>query len=112
MRRFGAFTDDGRSIVADSLVVRPDSCRLRERLVLASDVCGLRPNKAYKIVDRSRFVVRDLIEERSEGLLKSCEVGVGWLSIDRLEVVGGVGKFRHNILGSHAAPEKMAQPSS
>ena len=63
-------------------------------------------------MDRSRFVVRDLEEERSDGLSKSCEVGVRRLSEDRREVVEGVGEFCHNILRSHAAPVKMVQLSS
>ena len=63
-------------------------------------------------MDRSRFVVRDLKEERSDVISKSCEFGVGQLSIDRLEVVERVGKFRPNLLGIHAAPAKMARPSS
>ena len=98
---------DGRSVVVNFLVVRPDSFWFRERLAVASDVCGLRPNKANQIVNPSRFVVRDLEEERSNGLLKSCEVGVRQLSNDRLEVVDGVGEFRHNLLSHHSVP-KMA----
>ena len=112
MRRFGARTDNGCSIVVYIPVVRPDYCWLDERLDVASDVYGLRPNKAYQIVYRSRFVIQDLEEERSDGLSESWEVGVGRLSIDRIKVVEGVGEFRQNILGSHAAPAKMAQPLS
>ena len=63
-------------------------------------------------MDRSRFVIRDLKEERSDGLSKSREVGVGRLSVDGLEIIEGVGEFRHNLLGSHADPEKIAGPSS
>ena len=63
-------------------------------------------------MDRSRFVVRDLKEERSDGLSKSREVGVGRLSVDRIEVVEGVGGFCHNILRSHAVTAKMVRPSS
>ena len=63
-------------------------------------------------MDRSRFVVRDLKEERSDGLSKSCEVVVGGLSVDWFEVVEGVGKIRQNLFGSHAALPKMARPSS
>ena len=111
VRRFSARTNDGRSAVVNGLVVRPDSCRLRKRLAVASNVCGLRPNKAYKIVDRYRFIVQDLEEERSDGLSKYCEVGVGRLSDDLPEVVKGVGEFCHNLLGRHGAP-KMARPLS
>ena len=57
---------------------------------------------------RSHFVVQDLEKERSDGLSKSCEIRVGRLSVDRLEVVKGVGEFRHDLLGSHAAVAKMA----
>ena len=109
--RFSACTDDGKRVIVNGLVVRPNSCWFGERLALASDVCGLRPNKAYQIVNRSHFVVQDLEEERSNGISKSCEVGVGWLYEDRLEVFEVVGKFCRNLLGSHAAP-KMARPSS
>ena len=104
--------DDSRSAVVNGIVVRPNSCYLGELLDVASDVCGLWTNKAYQIMDRSRFVVRDLEEEMSDGLSNSCEVGVGQLSVDRLEVVEGVSEFCHNLLGSHAAPTKMARPSS
>ena len=44
VRRLVAYMDDGRSVVVNSLVVCPDSCRLRKRLAIASDICGLRPN--------------------------------------------------------------------
>ena len=111
MRRFGTRADNGHSVIVNVLVVRPNSCRLGERLAVASDVCGLRTNKFYQIVDRYRFVVQDLEEERSDGLLKSCEVGIGLLSNDWLEVVKGVGEFCHNLLGRHGAP-KIARPSS
>ena len=110
--RFGARTDNGRSLVVYVCVVGTDSYRLGERLAVASDLSGFRPNKANEVVDRSRFVIRDLKEERNYGLSKSCEVGVGRLSVNGLEVVEGVGEFRHNILGSNAAPEKVVKPSS
>ena len=64
--RFGARTDDSRNTIVDVFIVGPDSCRLGERLAVASDVCGLRMNKDYQIVDRSHFVVQDLEEERSD----------------------------------------------
>ena len=109
---FRARTDDGRSVVVYVFIVGPESCGIEERLVVASGVSSLRPNKADEVVDRSRFVIRDLKEERSDGLSKSREVGVGRLSVDGLEVIEGVGEFRHNLLGSHADPEKIAGPSS
>ena len=62
-------------------------------------------------MDRSRSVIGDLKKERSDGLLKSCEVGVGRFSVNPIEVVKGVGEFFHNLLGSHAAPEKMVRLS-
>ena len=111
VRRFSARANDGRSVVVNRFIVGPDSCWFGERLAVASDVCGLRPNKACEIVNRSCFIVQDLEEERSDGLSKSCEVGVGRLSDDWLEVVEGVGEFLYNLLGCHSAP-KMARPSS
>ena len=60
-------------------------------------------------MDRSCFILRDLKEERSDGLSKSGEVGVGRFSVNWLEAVEGVGEFRHNLFGSHAAPAKMAR---
>ena len=109
VRRFSARANDGRSIVVNSFIVVPDSCWFRERLDVASNVCVLRPNKADQIVSCARFVLQDLEEERSDGLSKSCEVGVGQLSDDRLEVVEGVGKFRHGLLERRSAP-KMVRP--
>ena len=111
MRRFGARAENGRSVVVNCIVLRPDFCWFGVCLAVVSDVCGLRPNRAYQIVNRSRFVVRDLEEERSDGLSKSCQVGVGQLSDNRLEVVEGVGEFCHNLLWRHGAPQ-MLQPSS
>ena len=90
---FRARTDDGRSVVVYVFIVGPESCGIEERLVVASGVSSLRPNKADEVVDRSRFVIRDLKEERSDGLSKSREVGVGRLSVDGIEVVDGVSKF-------------------
>ena len=111
MLRFSACVNDGCSIVVNFPVVGPDSCRFGERLSVARDLCCLRPNKADQIVNRSHLVVWDLEEKSSEGLLKSCEVGAGRLSDNQIEVIKGVGKFRHNLLGRHSAP-KMARPSS
>ena len=105
---FGAHTDDGCSVVVNVCIVGPDFFRLGERLVVASYVSGFRPNKADTVVDRSRFVIQDLKEERSDVLSKSRVVGVRRLSVDGIEVVKGVGKFRHNLYRSNAAPAKMA----
>ena len=93
MCRFGARTDDRHSVVVDVFIVGPDSCLLGECFAIASDICGFRPNKANRVVDRSHLVVRDLKKERRDGLSKSCEVGVGRLSVNQLEVVKGVGEF-------------------
>ena len=108
--RFSACTDDGRSIIADFFVVRPNSCGLGELLAVARDICSLRPNNADQVVDCFHFVVRDLEEEGSDGLLKSCKVRVGQLFDNRLKVVKGVVEFRHDLLGCHSAPN-MARPS-
>ena len=62
-------------------------------------------------MDRDCFIIRDLEEEESDGLSKSCKVGVGRLSDNRLEVVEGVGKFCYDLFRRHSAP-KMARPSS
>ena len=107
MCRFSARADDGHIVFFNCFVVRPKSCGFGERLAVARDVCGLQPNKADQVVDRACFVVWDLEEEGSERLSKSCKVGVGRFSDDRLEVVKGVVEFRHNLLGCHTAP-KMA----
>ena len=108
MCRFSALADDSRSVVVRFFVVSPESCWFGESLSVARDVWGLRPNKANQIVNCARFVVQDLDEERSNGLSKSCEVGVRRFSDDRLKVVKGVGESRHNLLGRHSAP-KMAR---
>ena len=110
--RFGARTDNDRSVVVNVCIVGPESCWLGERLNVASDVSGFQTNKADEVVDRSSCVIRDLKEERSDGLSKSREVGVGRLSVDWLEVVEGVGEFSQNLVGSHAAPAKIAVPLS
>ena len=110
--RFGARTDNGRGDVVNVCIVGPDSFRLGECLVVASNLSSFRPNKANEVVDRTRFVIQDLKEEKSDGLSKSREVGVGRLSVDGLKVVKGVGEFCHNLFGGYAAPAKMAGPSS
>ena len=92
-------------------VVHPDSCGFGERLAVARNVCGLRPNKANQVDYRAFFFVRDLEEEGRDDLSKSCKVGVRRLSDDRFEVVKEVGEFFHDLLGRHSAP-KMARPLS
>ena len=110
--RLGARTENIRSVVVYVCIVGPDFFGLRECLAVASNVSSLRPNKADEVVDGSRFVIWYLEEKRSDGLSKSREVGIGQLSVDGLEVIEGMRKFRHNLLWSHAAPAKMAGPSS
>ena len=82
-----ARTDDSCSVVVYGRVVDPDSCGLRERLDVASDVSSLHPNKANEVMDGARFVIQDLKKERSDSLSKSREVGIGRLSVDGLEVI-------------------------
>ena len=59
----------------------------------------------------SRFVVRDLQEERCDGLPKSGEGGVQRLLCDRLKVIDRCREFRDGLFWSHPAPENMAGPS-
>ena len=82
--RFIARTDDGRNVVVNVCIVSPDSCGIGERLSVARNVSSLRPNKVDDVVDSTRFVIQDLKEDRSDGLSKSCEVGVGRLSVNGL----------------------------
>ena len=84
------------------------SCGFVERCAVVRDISGIWPKKPDLVVDRAHFVIQDLEEEGSDGLLKCCKVGFGRLSNDRLEVVKGVGKFRHDLLRRHSAP-KMAR---
>ena len=80
-------TDNGRSVVVNIRIVGPDSCGLGERLVVAGNVSSLQPNEANEVMYCARFVIRDLQQERRNGLLKSCQVGIGRLSINWLEVI-------------------------
>ena len=84
----------------------------QERLSVAVDVGSLRPNEADKIMYCARFVIWDLHQDWRDGLPKSCQVGIGRLSGDRLEVIESVREFRHDIFWSHAAPSKVAGLSS
>ena len=93
MCRFGVRTDNGRSVVVDVFITGPDSCAIGERLAVAGGVYGFWTNKANQVVERSRFVLRDLKEERSNGLSKSRDDGVKRLSFNQLEVIEGVGEF-------------------
>ena len=58
--QIGLRTDNGHSVVIDIRIIGPDSCGLGERLAVAGNVSGLRPNKADEVVDCSRFVIQDL----------------------------------------------------
>ena len=49
VRRFSARANDVRGVVVNCFVQGPDSCWFRERLAVARDVCGLRPNKADQL---------------------------------------------------------------
>ena len=69
------------------------------------------PNEADEVVHRAHFVIRDLEKEGRNGLPDSCKVGVRRLSQDRLELIEGMGKFRHDLFGRHSG-SKMACPSS
>ena len=59
----------------------------------------------------ARLVIRDLQQERRNGLPKSCQVGIGRLSGDGIEVIESVREFCHDLFWSHPAPVKMAGPS-
>ena len=78
----GARRDNGRSVAVYVCIVGPDLCGIGERLAVASNIRSLRLNKADEVMDGSRFVIRDLEEERGNGLLKSREVGIGRLSVN------------------------------
>ena len=54
-------------------------------------------------MDRARFVIRDLKKEGSDGLSDYCKAGVGRLSGNRLKLIEGMSKFRHDIFGRHSA---------
>ena len=45
--------------------------------------------------------MRDLKEEMHDDLPDSCEVGVGRLPSDRLELLKRIGEFHHNLIGRH-----------
>ena len=54
------------------------------------------------------FVIQDLQQEKRDGLPKSCQVGIGRLSVNWIEVIESVREFCHDLFWSHAAPSKMA----
>ena len=94
-------TDDGRGIVIYCCIVFSHPRGFEECCAVARGVCCLRTNEADEVVHGSRFVVRDLKEERCHNLLDSCEVGVRWLPVDRLELLKRIGEFRNNLLRRH-----------
>ena len=102
VRRFSAHADNDRSVVFIQSIIFPNSCGFGECRALAREICSLWPNKADYIVDCARFVIRDLKKEGSNGLSKSCKVGVGWLYGDQLKLIEGVGKLCHDIFGRHS----------
>ena len=63
-------------------------------------------------MDCTRFVIRDMQQERHAGLPKSCQVGIGRYSGDQIEVIERVRKFRHDLFWSHPDPAKMVGPPS
>ena len=82
---FRAHTYNKRGIVVDRCIVIAHSCGFEEFRAVARCVRCHRSNEADEVVCASRFVVRDFKEERHHNLPDSCEVGVGWLTIYRLE---------------------------
>ena len=60
---------------------------------------------------RAHFVIRDLEKEECDNLPDSCEVRVGRLSGNQLELIKGMGDFSHDLFGRHCG-SKMACPSS
>ena len=76
VRHFSARADDSRGIVINSRVVGANSCGFGKIRAIARCVRCHRSNEADEIVCVSRFVVRDLEEERRHDLPDSREVGV------------------------------------
>ena len=76
VRPFRARADDGRGVVIDRRVVGAHSCGFGEICAIARCVRYHRPNEVDDVVCASRFVVRDLEEERRHDLPYSSEVGV------------------------------------
>ena len=104
--------DDVRSNVVDLDIVCPDPLGFGESFAVAFDICALQPNDGDEIMLPSRFVVRDLQEERCDGILKYGEVGVRSFLRDQLKVIDCCREFRDDLIRSHPAPAKMAGPSS
>ena len=60
---------------------------------------------------RAYFFIWDLEKEGRDDLPDYCEVGVGRLSGDRLELIEGMRKFHYDLFGRHFRA-KMACPLS
>ena len=103
--------DDGNIVVFNVWIVGPDTCGLRERLAIAGDISSFQTNEADEVMYCARFVKRDLHQKRRDGLPQSCQV-IRRLSVDRLEVIKSVLKFRYNLFWSHLATTKIVGPSS
>ena len=110
MRSFYARTDDGRGVVVDGGIVRSDPRGFEECRTVACDVCCLRPNEADEVMHRTRFVVRDLKEERRDDLPDYCEVSVGRFPGDRLELLERISEFFCDIFGRHYVQRWRACP--
>ena len=76
LRRFRARTDDIRGIFIYCRVVGANSCGFGKLRTIARRVRCNQPNEADEVVCASRFVIRDLEEERRHDLPDSREVGV------------------------------------
>ena len=81
VRRFRAHADDGRGIVINRCVVGANSCWFNEFRSIACCVRCHRPHEANGVVCASRFVVRDLEEDRRHDLPDSREEGVRWMAV-------------------------------
>ena len=101
VRRFRARADDSCVIVINRCVVGANSCGFDEFRNIACCVHCHLPNQADEVVCPSRFVVRDLEEERRHDLLDSREVGVGRLAVYQIELFNQISKFCRGIFGRH-----------
>ena len=98
---FRARTDEDCGIVINCHVVSSHLCGFEECRAVSHCVHCHRLNEANEVVCSSRFFIQDLEEERHHDLPDLREVGVGWLSIYRLELFERIGEFFHELLGRH-----------
>ena len=103
MCSFCARSDNGCSVVVDGWIVGSDPCGFGECRSVVRDIFSLWTNEADEVMHRARFVIRDLEKEGRDDLPDSCEVGVGRLLGDRLELLEGMGEFCHNLFGRHCS---------